>query len=55
MDLPIYNLLGQKVATRVEKKQKVDRYNLQWDAYQMNEYSHYQKWYYIGTEKSNHM
>jgi flagellar hook assembly protein FlgD len=30
--LKIYNLLGQKVATLVNKKQQVGRYQVQWDA-----------------------
>jgi hypothetical protein len=31
-DLSIYNLLGQKVATLVDKKQAAGRYQVQWDA-----------------------
>jgi len=32
VDLSIFNLLGQKVATLVNKKQAPGRYQVQWDA-----------------------
>jgi len=32
VDLSIYNILGQKVATLVSKKQSVGRYQVEWDA-----------------------
>jgi hypothetical protein len=31
VDLSIYNLLGQKVATLLSKKQLAGRYNIEWD------------------------
>ena len=32
VDLSVYNLLGQKVATLVDKKQNAGRYQIEWDA-----------------------
>jgi hypothetical protein len=32
VNLSIYNMLGQKVATLVNKKQKAGNYSMQWDA-----------------------
>ena len=32
VELSIYNILGQKVATLVNKKQPAGTYNVQWDA-----------------------
>ena len=35
VDLSIHNILGQKVATLVDKKQAAGRYQVQWDAGQL--------------------
>ena len=32
VELSIYNLLGQKVATLVDKEQSTGRYKVEWDA-----------------------
>jgi flagellar hook assembly protein FlgD len=32
VELSVYNILGQKVATLVDKKQPVGSYQVQWDA-----------------------
>jgi hypothetical protein len=46
VDLSIYNVLGQKVATLVNKKQPAGSYKVQWDASSISSGIFY---YYLGA------